>query len=167
MKIVKVIFLFVSMAAFAQTKTGTIDVDFILSKMPEMTQVQQDITTYGQSLDGELKIKMEGYTKFVDDYKKGEASFTEAVRKERQDSIISLENEITKFQQNGSKLMSIKRDDILRPLYTKIGASLDKIAKQQNYTQIFQLTDNVAYFDKTYDLTYLILADMGIEVPKE
>lgn len=34
---IKLFFLFVSISSFAQSKVGTIDIDFIITKMPEIT----------------------------------------------------------------------------------------------------------------------------------
>ena len=41
-----------------QTKVGTIDVDFILSKMPELEVVQKGVEDYGNSLQVDLDAKM-------------------------------------------------------------------------------------------------------------
>ena len=71
---------------------------------------------------------------------------------------------ITKFQQNGSQLISLKRDDALRPLYSKIGVALEKVAKAEGYTQVLQTDVVVVYLDSNYDLTLKVLKELGIEV---
>ncbi len=167
MKLFKILFLFVCISGFAQNKTGTVDVEFILSKMPEITAVQDGVNTYGKALDADLATKMKAYTDLIDTYKAGEASFTEPMKQTKQEEILAMEDDIKKFQQNAIKLAGIKRDELLRPLYTKIGASLEKIAKADNYSQIFQLNNQVVYFDDAYDLTLKVVADMGIVLKEE
>lgn len=167
MKLFKYFLLLVCVSGFAQTKTGTVDVDFILSKMPEITAVQEGINVYGKSLDDDLSKKMTTYNELIETYKAEENTFTIVVKQAKQDEIVAMEDDIAKFRQNGTKLVNIRRDDLLRPLYTKIGASLEKLAKADGYTQILQLNNQVVYFDDTYDITLKVIADLGIVLKEE
>ena len=56
----------------------------------------------------------------------------------------------------------------MRPLYTKIGEALDKVVKAEGYTQILTTGNNsLAYFDDSYDVTILVLKELGITVTEE
>jgi outer membrane protein len=164
MRILTILFLFISFSVFAQTKVGTVDVDFILSKMPELPAVQKQVEDYGKQLDADFNKKYEAYNALVKNYTEGEAGFTIAQKKTKQDEIIAAEDDLNKMQQNGSKLLSIRRDELVRPLYQKIGVSLEKIAKADGYTQVLQLDNSVVYADNTYDITLTILKDLGITI---
>ncbi len=167
MKFLKIAVFFISLSTFAQGKVGAIDVEYILSKMPELTAVQAELETYGKQLDVDLNKKIDEYKKLAEEYKKGEASFTVEQKKEKQTAMMNLEADIQKFQQNGAKLMEIKQQEALKPLYKKIGDALDKIAKAQNYTQVMQTTQNMVYLDPNYDLTVPILQELGITITPE
>ena len=163
MKMIQLFILLISISSFAQSKVGTIDVDFIISKMPEIVNVQEQLDTYKKELDLDFNKNMEVYNALIK-----EVSFTIAVKKQKQEDIITAENDLGKFQQNGTKLISIRRDALLGPLYEKIGASLGKIAKQNAYTQVLQINDNLVYLDNDFDLTIQVLADLGVEIePKD
>ena len=123
--------------------------------------------TYGAQLDIDLNKKVDEYKKLVEDYKQGEATFTEVQKSEKQTSILNMEQDIQKFQQNGAKLMDIKQTEALKPLYQKIGVALDKVAKAQNYTQVMQTTQDLVYLDPEYDLTVPILLELGIAITPE
>ena len=167
MKLMKLLFLFISISSFAQSKVGTVDIDFILSQMPELTSVQAQVQDYGKELDVDFNKNMDAYNALIKAYTDNEATFTDAVKKEKQEAIITAENDLGKFQQNGSKLMNIKRDELLRPLYKKIGLALDKVAKAGGYTQILQIDEYIVYLDNSLDLTIPILLELGIEVKSE
>lgn len=167
MKLMKLLFLFVSISSFAQSKVGTIDIDFILSQMPELTSVQTQVQDYGKELDVDFKKNMDAYNVLIKAYTDNEATFTDAVKKEKQEAIITAENDMGKFQQNGSKLLNIRRDELLRPLYKKIGLALDKVAKAGGYTQILQIDEYIVYLDNRLDLTVPVLKELGIEVKTE
>ncbi|NCT17599.1 MAG: outer membrane chaperone Skp [Flavobacteriaceae bacterium CG_4_8_14_3_um_filter_34_10] len=155
-----------SITGFSQSKVGTVDVDYILSKMPELTKVSDALKEYGTGLDTQFKDKMASYQAKLDGYNNSINTFTEAQTKEKQEEIYALEQEITKFQQNAVQLIRIKEDELKRPLYQKIAQSLEKLAKAENYTQVLSLSDSntVIYLDPSLDLTLSILKDLGISV---
>ncbi|MDC8002003.1 OmpH family outer membrane protein [Aequorivita todarodis] len=167
MKFLKIVIFLIGLSTFAQSKVGAVDVEYILSKMPELTSVQNELTTYGKQLDIDLNKKVDAYKKLVEEYKKGEPTFTEEQKKEKQTAIINLDKDIQKFQENGAKLMDIKQTEALKPLYKKIGEALDKVAKAQNYTQVMQTTQDLVYLDPAYDLTVPILQELGITITAE
>ncbi len=167
MKFLKIAVFFIGITAFAQSKVGAVDVEYIISKMPEMTTVNTQLETYGKQLDIDLNKKVDEYKKLADEYKKGEASFTPEQKKEKQTTLINLDTDIQKFQQNGVKLMDIKQKEYLQPLYKKIGEALDKVARAENYTQVLQTTIDLVYLDPNYDLTVPILTELGITLTVE
>ena len=63
--------------------------------------------------------------------------------------------------------MELKQQEYLKPLYQKIGAALEKVAKEQGFTQVMQSTADMVYLDPDYDLTMPILTDMGITIPQD
>ncbi|PKA82066.1 periplasmic chaperone for outer membrane proteins Skp [Ulvibacter sp. MAR_2010_11] len=167
MKLVKLVFLFISVTAFSQSKVGTIDVDFVLSKMPELPALQKQIEDYGKQLDVDFNKKMEVYNALVTAYTAEEQGLTIAQKKTKQDEILKAEDEVNLFQQNGTKLLNIRRDELVRPLYQKIGVSLEKIAKAEAFTQVLELDERVVYVDHNYDLTIKVLADLGISIEEK
>lgn len=164
MKIAKLLFLFISVSSFAQSKVGTIDIDFILSRMPELPIIQKEVDDYTKTLDVEFNKNLEIYNTLVTQYSEGEAGFTEAQKKEKQEDIITRENDLGKFQQNGTKLINIKRDELVRPLYQKIGVALEKVSIAEGFTQVLQIDASIAYLDSNYDVTLKVLKELGIEV---
>jgi len=167
MKFLKIAVFFICISAFAQGKVGAVDIEYILSQMPELEEVQTQLETYGNQLDVDLNKKVEEYKKLADAWKAGEATFTAEEKKEKQTELINLEADIQKFQQNGAKLMDIKRNEFLVPLYKKIGEALDKVAKAQGYTQVLQTTGDMVYLDPNYDLTLPIIKEMGIVIKQQ
>jgi len=167
MKYLNIIFLFICITGFSQTKVGTINVDYIVSQMPELESVKKEVEAYSKTLDVDLQKKVTDYKAKIEAYKIGEASFTDAQKQEKQQELATAENDIAKFQQNGNKLIGIKRDEKMRPLYTKIGEALDKVAKAGSYTQVLTADASVVYFEDKYDITKDVLKELGITVTEE
>lgn len=147
-----------------QTKVGTIDVDFILSKMPDLEDVQKGVDAYAQTLKVDLDAKVEGMQQALQQYQSEEASLTIAQRKTRQDSILAMEDDINKYRTNSQQLILLKRDELMQPLYKKIGDKLEAIAQEQGYTQIFQRDNNLIYINNTFDVTMAVIEALGIKL---
>ena len=167
MKLLKFTFLFLCVTGFAQTKVGTIDVDFVVSKMPDLNGVQVQVKEYGDSLDADLQKKLAAYQGAIEAYKLAEAGLTINQKKTQQDSILTMESDIQKFQQNGNQLIVLKQEEYLKPLYEKIGIALEKVAKAGGYTQVFSRNNDVVYVDNRFDLTLPVLTELGIEYKEE
>lgn len=161
--------LFIAFNIQSQTKTGTIDVDFILLQMPEIEGVQKNLQEYGVSLDNQMEVKMRDYQKKLDEYNAQVNSMTEQQMQEKQTEIFTLEDDISKFRQNGLQLMRLREDELKRPLFQKIAEALDVVANEQQYTQIFNTStdSNIVFLNPNYDVTLAVLKKMGIEVTLE
>jgi len=166
-KLLKITFLFLRVSGFAQSKVGTIDVDYIISQMPGLSNVQKQVEDYGIGLDADLQKKLTEYQAAIDKYKTDEFGLTINQKKGRQDSIIAMENDIQNFQQNGNQLIVLKQEEYLKPLYEKIGIALEKIAKAEGYTQVLLRNNDVVYIDNRFDLTLTVLKELGIEIKEE
>ena len=154
-----------TLATIAQTKVGTIDPELIVSKMPELTGVQDAIKAYNEDLGKDLQSKVADYEAKVKEYQDGEAGFPEATKKLKQDQIIKLEQEIQQFQGNANQLISLKQNELLNPLYIKIAEALNEIAVAEGYTQVLSIgnANSVAYADPAYDLTKKVMAKLGLK----
>lgn len=159
----------VSIAGFSQTKIGTIDVDFIILQMPELVGVQKNLQEYGENLDNQLTLKIKEYQEKLEDYNTNVNSFSEQQKREKQTAILTLDEDISKFRQNGIQLIRLREDELKRPLFQKIGVALDAVASEQNYTQVFNTSadNNLVFLDPNYDITLAVLEKMGIEIEIE
>ncbi|MFT5892464.1 MAG: outer membrane protein [Dokdonia sp.] len=152
---------------FAQTtKVGTVDADYTLSKMPELTGAQEALKVYNKDLENQLSEKLANYDKV---YKAAEATFegmTDAEKKAKQEELAGLESDISKFRNNGTQLVQLKQEELLRPLYKKIGDNVAIVAKELGYTQVLNIgnNNNLAYVDPAHDITLKVLTKMGIPI---
>ena len=162
-----IIILLTSFQINAQSKVGTVDVEYILSKMPQLEQVRSDLKIYSDDLENQAKTKIATYQTLMDAYKQNENSYTEAVKKEKQNEIITLEQGFQKFQQNSAQLVQIKQNELVQPLYQKIGEALNTVSKEEKFTQVFRTNNNIVYLDSNLDITLKVMTKLGLPLPKD
>ncbi|EAQ41331.1 OmpH family outer membrane protein [Polaribacter sp. MED152] len=166
----KITFLFISLIStisVAQSKTGTIDSDYIINLMPEAKVVIERSQSYGSRLDSLFSIKMKDYQTRVADFREKEKEMGELMKKTLIQELTALEQDIKKYQENGNKLMQLKQDELMRPLYKKLNTAIDEIAKAEGFTLILTIAGNqYAYIDDNYDITKKVMAKLGIKEPE-
>lgn len=147
----------------AQTKVGTIDAEFILQQMSEITQVQEGVKEYNAKLQGDLETTIKNYEDLVVAYQANSATFTEEEKKSKENEIISLENDIKNFRQKASVLMQMKNNELTEPLYERINEAMRLVVAEQGYTQILNTSTNgLAFSAAEYDITDAVIKKMGI-----
>ena len=153
---------FVSMSAIAQSKVGTIDSDLVISSLTEMNTVQKELEAYGADLDRQFKELVAKYQSAVTAYQEAEATATEEDKKKKQEEIVGMEQDIQRFRQNSQGLIQIKQNELMQPLYQKVGQALNDVAREQNFSQVLTLNTGVAYFDPAMDLTEAVAKKLGV-----
>lgn len=157
------IFAFFSISTFAQTKVGTIDADYILSQLPEMTQVNQGLKDYNTELQEDLQANITQYETLVKDYQENNSSYSEEEKKQKENEIIALENDIKGFRQKAAVMMQMKRNELTTPLYEKINTAMLEVVQEENYTQIFHAGGtSLAFSSEEFDITEKVIKKLGI-----
>lgn len=155
-----------SITAYSQTKTGTIDNEYVMSLMPEAKIVVQRAQKYGVKLDSAFQIKVKEYKDKLADFKNPKKTLSELEKKVIVNELQTLETDIQKYQQNGNQLIQLKNDELMRPLYQKLNKAIKEVAKANKYTHIHNIKgSDFAYIDTKYDITVLVLKQLGIEIP--
>lgn len=163
-KLILLIAFLVSTISFAQGKVGTVNMDLIVSKMPQSKTVIERVSKYAKRLDSSFQAKTIAYGSKIEAYKKDQEALSEAQKTERQQEIIALEKEINDFRNNGSKLLELRRDEFMRPIYKKLNSIISALAKEDGYSQILTTDRNeFAYFDENFDITKKVLLKLGIQ----
>ena len=160
---------FCSYTATAQTKVGTVNINILVSKLPEIANVKAGMEKYEKELQADLKLKLEAYGKEVEEANKAFATMTPENKKKKQQEIYELEADIQKFRQNAVQLVQLRQDELMRPLYKKVGEAVAVVSKSEKFTQVFTLDGNeLAYVDPQFDITLKTAAKLGLKIePKK
>ncbi|TXD51179.1 MULTISPECIES: OmpH family outer membrane protein [unclassified Polaribacter] len=166
-KITFLFIVFISSFASAQLKVGTIKSDYIINIMPESKIVVEMSQAYGAKLDSSFSIKMKDYQDRVQDFRAKEKEMGELMKKVLIEELTALEQDVKQYQENGSKLMELKQNELMRPLYKKLNTAINEVAKQKGYSQVFTREGNqFAYIDEAFDITALVIEKLGIKDPQ-
>jgi len=165
-KILFIAAILTSSFAFSQSKVGTVDSDYIVNLMPEREIVLKMSQQYGAKLDTSFSAKMQDYNIKVQAFKELDKDVVDSIKKNKYTEIMMMEEDIQKYKENGSQLMQLKQNELMRPLYSKLSGVIQEVAKTNGYTQILTTSGNeFAYIDEQFDITEIVMDKMGIKVP--
>lgn len=120
----------------AQAKVAHVDVNEIMTKMPAMLDAQKQLekltTTYRADfgkMQEELQAKLKKYEAEV-------STVTDAVNADRQKEVQDMQKRMQDYGDNAQKELQQKQDDITKPIYEKVRASIQKIGKAKGFQYI-------------------------------
>ena len=123
----------------AQNKFGYLDSQEILLLMPEYKSAEKDLQEFVKSLDGKQLLSMQTELQnMFSDYQQNIESYTDLVKADKEAEIQSLQARVQSFEQNAQISIQQKQADLLQPIQDKLRNAIDNVAKENNYTYIFE-----------------------------
>lgn len=167
---IAVVALFASVMCYAQDtqKLGYADTDYILTQLPEAKKVESELQAHGSQLEAQLKAKADDYQKKLKDFQANAAKWVDVVVQDKQNELQRLQAEFQKFQQDAESSFNKKQQDLMAPLYEKVGKAISEVSKENGYS--FIMTLNAAgnggqillYKDPQFDVSPLVLKKLGV-----
>ncbi len=163
----------VSFGASAQggLKIGYTTPDYILNQLPEAKQIEADLKSRQNVLQNQLQAKAKEFETKMADYQANAASWDELIRADKEQELTALQQSFQKFQQEAEQSIRKKEEELLRPVYEKIGKAIEEVAKENGYSHVFNLgapgLDIMLYAREQDDITNLVLKKLGITPPAE
>lgn len=161
-------FVFSAVVAQAQVKIGYTNVDVILSQMPETKTIENELKTRKDQYDAQYKQKVADFQTKYQAYEKGAAAMSEIIRADKEKELQSAEQAIGEFQKTAQEDLAKKQNTMLGPVLTKIQGAIDAVAKENNYTHVFNIdagqgtTPILLYATEQSNISDLVLKKLGI-----
>jgi outer membrane protein len=152
---------------FAQKdyKFGHINSNELLSVMPERDSARIEIQSYSQMLQQEMEaMQVELQTKYTT-YMEKQETYSDLVRQSKEQEIQEMQQRIQSFQQTAQQDLQQKEAELFQPIMDKAQAAIEKVAKANGFTYIFDLgAGGVLYFsEQSTDILPLVKKELGIE----
>ncbi len=168
--LVLVVALMGSSMVFAQTqKIGHMDMQYVLSAMPEMKQVQSQLQTLQGQLEKQAQAKQKDFEEKYNRYVTEGSTMAEAIRVDLEKELAQMQQSAQEFATNAQQTLQQKEQQLMQPLYDKIGKAINEVAKEGGYSYIINAgvpgLDVLYYADPANDASNAVLIKMGIEPP--
>jgi outer membrane protein len=151
-----------SYSASAQ-KVAHINLDSLITLMPESKTAQQAVQEYAKQLEQQVTaMQSELQTKY-EAYQAGSKDMAELVRAAKEKELNDLNQRITDFQQQAQADYQKKSAELSKPVYEKAKKSIDQVAKDNGYKYVLDTsTGLVLYSEPSDDIISLVIKKLGI-----
>jgi len=157
--IAAILFLGATQISTAQTKVAHVDTQEIISKMPAMLDAQKQLEKLSGTYDAEIKKMIDEYQAKLKNYDAEASKVTEAVNVERQKEVQDMQKRIGDYRDNAQKELQKKQEEIMKPLYDKVKASIQKIGKAKGFQYVLD-SSSLLLADGT-NITADVKKDLG------
>lgn len=151
--------------AQAQIKIGYINVENVLSLMPEVGKLDSLLSRYQQdSINPQYASLIQTYQYKDSVYKDTIKPPPAAVKKQLEEELPQLINTIQNWQQIVNQAMEAKQNEMLAPLYRKIYDAIRAVAKEKGYTHVIN-KDNLLVAPDADDMIAAVAAKLKLTLP--
>ncbi len=168
-KFFKIVFtatiLMTSSNLFAQTlKFGHINSTELIQAMPQTKQADSTLKKYGESLDFQLKGMTAEYQNKLQSYQGKRDSMPDAIKQTKEKELEDLGNRIQDFQQTAQESIQKKKEELYGPVLKKAEGAIKDIAKEKNYSYIFDTSVGTVLFAQDSDnIMPMVKAKLGLK----
>lgn len=147
-------------------KIAHINLDSLISLLPEFKKAQQDIQDYGKQLGQQITAMQTELQSKADEYKQKSKDLAEVVRAEKEKELNDLNQRIQDFQQQAQLDYQKKSAALTKPVYDKAKKVIDQVAKENNYKYVLDTSgNNVIYFDNSDDILGIVIKKLSVTPP--
>jgi outer membrane protein len=161
-----------SAPASAQQKIGYVDSDYILSRTPEYTSVQQQLDRTANEWNQELDQQREDIDEMFRDYQARELLYTQEERQRKRQEIVSAEDDLERkraqyFGPDGE--IFSQQEQLMRPIQERILTAIEEVATQEGYDYVFDKSGDFLFLfaRDNWDISDKVLEELGIDVTNQ
>jgi len=148
-------------------KWGYVDTEYILGKIPEYKQAQDEINTLSLSWQQEIQNMYREIEGMYSKFKAEEVLLTDEMKAERLAEIKKKEEEVKEYHKKVfgfEGLFFLKKKELIKPIQDKVFAAVEKVAKQNRLQMVFDKSGQLVliYTDPIHDYTDYVLEELGL-----
>ncbi len=161
-----VLFVLFANVGWAQ-KFGYVNTDFILSKMPEYQEAQNEINTLSLQWQEEIQNKHKEIEAKYSELQAEEVLLTEEMKQERMAAIKQMENTLKEYQKKVfgyEGLFFLKKKELIKPVQDQVFEAVQKVCKENRLAIMFDKSGELVmiYTDPVHDYTDYVLDELGL-----
>jgi outer membrane protein len=141
-------------------KIGFVMSSKIFKELPEAQDALKRLEALTKPVQDSLAAMQRALEEKFEEYQKKEAMMTDAAKRAAQQEFSELQRRARDYAEEKDNELSKQKERILTPLNEKIIAAIERVAKEEKYSFIFDKTDPVnvlLYGDAAHDLTFKVI----------
>ncbi|MBW4889654.1 OmpH family outer membrane protein [Mucilaginibacter sp. HMF5004] len=157
---------FTANLAKAQSKIGYVYFNAVIDVMPEKAKLGKDLQDYQKTFVDRLQAMQTELQTKVKAYEAGRDKMTDAVRLQTEGELNDMNKRTQEYQNTAQQQVEQKNNELAKPLFDKVKAAVDAVAKEKGYGYIIDATQQVlVVMPAGDDITDAVKAKLGLGAP--
>lgn len=165
-KFVLALAIILPLSAFAQ-KFGTVDVEAVITAMPESTAASEQISEASKKYEAEFQKLQEEVQKLYTDYQtiQNDANTPETIKERRMQEIQERATKVEQFRQTASEDLQRQHQQLMAPIQQKFAEAVKAVGQEGSFTFVFPSDPGLMLYQGTdvVDVTPLVKAKLGLK----
>jgi len=146
-----ILFVAVSMQQAVAQKIAHIQLDSLITIMPETKQAQEVAQGYLKDLEKQVASMKAEFDGKYQDYVTNEAGYSDLVKKTKQEELQTLNQRIEDFRTQAQQDYQKKSADLSKPIYEKAKKAVDVVAKENGFKYVLDTSTGIVLFHEPSD----------------
>lgn len=138
-------------------KIAHVQLDSLIQLMPETKQAMDIAQAYLKDLEKQVASMKAEFDAKYQDYLTNEASYSELVKKTKQEELQTLNQRIQDFQQQAQQDYQKKYMELSKPIQDKAKKAIDLVAKEGGYKYILDTSTGLVLYSEASDDILMIV----------
>jgi outer membrane protein len=167
MKNLKSLFIAMLMAlpmtfSYAQSKVAHIDTQQLIGQMPEVVAAQKQLEELEKTYTNQIESTYKEFQTKAQSYSADAANQTDVTNQARQKELETMQQNINQYRETAAQDLQKKQVEMMRPLYDKAKAAIEKVAGGQGFDYVLDATaGGSVIMAKGKDLMADVKAELG------
>jgi outer membrane protein len=158
---------FISICGIAQqpVKFAHINTQELIAAMPESDSAQAKIEAAYKDLQSQLEAMQVEFNNKYQDYQSKSSTYSDLIKQTKEAELQDLQQRIQQFQQNADQELQKTRAGIFKPILDKANKAISDVAKENNYTYVFDTSTGVVIYksETSTDLLPIVKQKLGLK----
>ena len=146
----------------AQTKFGYLNSNELIGSMAETKAAATELDEYTKKLESQLSDMQSELERKAAEYQQNETTYSDLVKEDKMREMESIQKRMVDFQQSAQQALAQKETELFTPIREKALAAIEQVAKEVNYTYIFEGTGALIYVDEKENIIDKVKAKLGM-----
>jgi len=149
----------------AQTvKLGHINGSELVQAMPESDSAQVTLERLQKTYADQIEMLQVEFQNKLQDYQANAATMTDLIRQSKEKELGDIQQRVQEFQQTAQKDLQQKNAELFQPIMKKAEEAINKVAKENGFTYIFDLGQGgiLYHSEQSIDILPLVKKELGI-----
>lgn len=125
---------------YAQSKVAHIDTQKLIGEMPEVIAAQKQLEQLEKTYTSEIENTYKEFQTKAQSYSADAANQTDVTNQARQKELETMQQNINQYRETAAQDLQKKQVEMMRPLYDKARAAIEKVAAAQGFDYVLDST---------------------------